>query len=146
MASSHSYLVGCAAQLEVPAQLKPSGSSYAFVECIRSYSAADQNATEVYAEWYPSASLRSLTGRAPGEGFVRDVSVTLAINAGVKSTGPQTLAFLPGLTAEFAIPGFKFFTLGVYAFVDRSTFEGEDFGAHGTSFQITPSWSFPFRW
>ena len=121
------------------------GSSYGFVEVLRSYSAADDNATEVYGEWYPSASLRSLSGRGPGDGFVRDVSVTLALNAGTKSTGPQTLAMLPGITADLAVPGFKFFTLGVYAYIDRSKFEGEEFGARGTSFQVTPSWSVPFR-
>lgn len=121
------------------------GSSYGFVEFLRSYSAADQNATEVYGEWYPSASLRSLAGRGPGEGFVRDVSLTLAANAGVRSTGPQTLVILPGVTADLAVPGFKFFTLGVFAYIDRSKFEGEEFGARGTSIQITPSWSVPFR-
>ncbi len=121
------------------------GSSYAFVDLLRSYSAADQNATEAYGEWYPSASLRSLSGRGPGEGFVRDVSLTLAINAGVRSTGPQTFVMLPGVTADLAVPGFKFFTLGVYAYIDRSKFEGEEFGAHGTSFQVTPSWSVPFH-
>lgn len=121
------------------------GSSYAFVEVLRSYSAADDDATEVYGEWYPSASLRSLSGRGPGDGFVRDVSLTLALNAGTKSTGPQALAMLPGITADLAVPGFKFFTLGVYAYIDRSKFEGEEFGARGTSFQVTPSWSMPFR-
>ncbi|MBI2212499.1 MAG: hypothetical protein HYU52_02540 [Acidobacteria bacterium] len=121
------------------------GSSYGFVEVLRSYSAADENATEVYGEWYPSASLRALSRHAPGEGFVRDVSLTFAVNAGTKSTGPQALALLPGVTAELSIPGFRLATLGVYAYVDRSKFEGEEFGAHGTSFQITPSWSVPFK-
>lgn len=121
------------------------GSSYAFVDLLRSYSAADQDATEVYGEWYPSASLRALSGRSPGDGFVRDVSVTLALNAGVRSTGPQAFVMLPGFTADLAVPGFKFFTLGVYAYIDRSKFEGEEFGARGTSFQITPSWSVPFH-
>jgi nucleoside-specific outer membrane channel protein Tsx len=52
---------------------------------------------------------------------------------------------LPGFTAELSIPGFRFFTLGAYAYIDRSKFEGEEFGARGTSFQVTPSWSVPFK-
>ncbi len=121
------------------------GSSYFFVDLLRSYSAADQSATEVYGEWYPSASLRAMSGRGPGSGFVRDVSLTMAVNAGTRSTGSQTMVLLPGVTAELAVPGFKLLTLGVYAYVDRTKIDGEEFGAHGTGIQITPSWSVPFH-
>lgn len=121
------------------------GSSYFFVDCLRSYSAADRNATEVYAEWYPSVSLRNLAGLAPGTGVVRDVSLTLAVNAGTRSTGPQALAYLPGFTFDLSVPGFKLLSVGAYAYVDRSRIGGETFGADGTTFQVTPSWSLPFR-
>lgn len=121
------------------------GSSYFFVDCLRSFSKADSDATEVYAEWYPSFSLRHMTGRGPGTGFIRDVSLTPAVNAGTRSTGPQTLVFLPGVTIDLTVPHFKYLTLQALAYIDRSDFNGEDFGAHATSFQITPSWSLPFR-
>lgn len=121
------------------------GSSYFFVECWRSYSAADSNATEVYGEWYPSASLRALAGKGPGRGLIRDVSLTLAVNAGVRSTGVQTRVLLPGVTVDFSVPGFKLLSLGAYAFVDRSTIDGHSFGADATGFQITPSWAVPFQ-
>jgi len=120
------------------------GSS-ALCDRVRSERAGVEHATEVSGEWCPSASLRAVPGRGPGDGFVRDVSLTMAVNAGVRSTGPQTLVLLPGITADLAVPGFKFLTLGVFAYIDRSKFEGEEFGARGTSFQVTPSWSVPFK-
>src|SRR6185295_18401615 len=52
------------------------GSSYLFVDILRSWTAADANAKEVYGEWYPSVSLRRLSGRKPSVRFVRDVSAT----------------------------------------------------------------------
>lgn len=121
------------------------GSSYFFVDCLRSFKDEDSNATEVYSEWYPSISLRHLAGRAPGSGLIRDISVTPAINAGVRSTGPQTLVLLPGVTIDFTVPHFKYLSLQALAYIDRSNFNGEDFGAHATTFQITPNWSLPFH-
>jgi hypothetical protein len=38
-------------------------SSYLFVDVLRSWSEADANAKEVYGEWYPSLSLRKISGR-----------------------------------------------------------------------------------
>ena len=62
-------------------------SSYLFVDVLRSWSEADANAHEVYGEWYPSLSLRKISGREPSKGFVRDVSATLGLNTGARSTG-----------------------------------------------------------
>ena len=121
------------------------GSSYFFTDCLKSYSQADQDATEVYAEWYPSISLRHLAGMKPGSGFLRDISLTPAINAGVRSTGPQAFVLLPGVTIDLAVPHFKYLSLQALAYIDRSNFNGEDYGVHATSFQITPNWSLPFH-
>jgi len=119
------------------------GSSYFFVDFMKSDS-ADENATEVYAEWYPSASLGRMSGKKLSLGPLRDISVTLGINAGTKSTGASPLVYLPGLTFDLQIPGFQFFSIGAFAYIDRGRFDGQDNGCNATTYQITPSWSLPF--
>lgn len=119
------------------------GSSYFFVDILRS-DGNDQHATEVYSEWYPSASLSKLTGTKVSVGPLRDVSATLGLNAGTKSTGAASLVYLPGLTLDLNVPGFKFFSLGTYAYIDQGRINGASNGCHSTSYQVTPSWSLPF--
>ena len=121
------------------------GSSYLFVDVIRSWSEADANAKEVYSEWYPSISLRKISGRKPSTGFVRDVSATLGLATGVRSTGPAPFAILPGATFELNVPGFAFVSVGAYAFIDWGRFEGQPTGCKATTYQVTPSWSLPFK-
>ncbi|MBS0289761.1 MAG: hypothetical protein JSS07_06985 [Proteobacteria bacterium] len=122
------------------------GSSYFFVDYLRSNS-AENHATEFYSEWYPSASIGKILGIEdlfPGRPL-KDILITLGFNAGTKSTGAQPFVFLPGLTFDFQIPGFQFFSLGVYAYIDDGRFDGEDNGCNKTTYQITPSWSLPFK-
>lgn len=120
------------------------GSSFFFVDVLKS-DGEDSYATEVYAEWFPSASLSKLTGKEFAFAFVRDISVTMGINAGTKNTGAAPRAFVPGLTFDLAIPGFKFFSLGAYAYIDeRGRFEAAPSDCDGsTGYQITPAWSLP---
>ena len=49
-------------------------SSYLFVDVLRSWSEADANAKEVDGEWYPTLSLRALSGRERSKG-TRHVSL-----------------------------------------------------------------------
>jgi nucleoside-specific outer membrane channel protein Tsx len=119
------------------------GSSYFFVDRLQSDS-ADHNASEIYGEWYPSASIGKLSGKDLSVGPLRDVSATMGINAGTKSTGASPLVFLPGFTFDLKVPGFQFFSLGTYAYVDRGRINGQDNGCNTTTYQITPSWSLPF--
>jgi nucleoside-specific outer membrane channel protein Tsx len=119
------------------------GSSYFFVDITRS-DEHDAHASEVYGEWYPSASLGALTGRDLSAGILRDVSVTLGINAGTKNTGADPLVYLPGVTFDLKLPGFAFFSIGTYAYIDDGRFSGQDNGCHETTYQVTPSWSLPF--
>jgi nucleoside-specific outer membrane channel protein Tsx len=119
------------------------GSSFFFIDYLRSDS-SDQNATEFYGEWYPSASIGKLSGKDLSLGLLHDVSFTLGINAGSKSTGASPFVYLPGLTFDLKIPGFQFFSLGMYAYIDRGRFGGLDNGCNAATYQITPSWSLPF--
>lgn len=121
------------------------GSSYLFVDILRSWSDADANAKEVYGEWYPSVSLRKLSGRTPSAGFLRDVSATVGLNSGVRSTSPAPFVVLPGATFDLNVPGFTFVSVGTFAYIDRGRFEGQPTGCEATTYQVTPSWSLPFK-
>jgi hypothetical protein len=119
-------------------------SSYLFVDVLRSWSEADANAKEVYGEWYPSMSLRRMAGKKPWTGFVRDISLTAGLNTGTRSTGPSPFAVLPGTTIELKVPGFAFFSVGAFAYIDRGRFQGQPTSCAATTCQVTPSWSLPF--
>ena len=119
-------------------------SSYLFVDVLRSWSDADANAKEVYGEWYPSLSVLKLAGAGSPMGFLRDVSVTIGLNTGVRSTGPSPFVVVPGITLDLNVPGFTFLSVGGFAYVDRGRFEGQPTGCQATTFQVTPSWSLPF--
>jgi nucleoside-specific outer membrane channel protein Tsx len=121
------------------------GRSYLFIDVVRSWSAADTNAKEVYGEWYPTLSLRKISGRKPSTGFVRDVSATLGLNGGVRSTGPAPFVLLPGATFDVNVPRFTFVSVGIFAYIDRGQFQGQPSGCRGTTYQLTPSWSLPFK-
>ncbi len=119
------------------------GSSYFFMDYLRS-DAADQNAAEFYGEWYPSASIGKILGIDFCLRPVKDVLFTMGFNAGAKSTGASPLVYLPGLTFDLQIPAFQFFSLGIYAYIERGRINGQDNGSNKSSYQITPSWSLPF--
>jgi nucleoside-specific outer membrane channel protein Tsx len=119
------------------------GSSFFFVDVVQS-DGSDDNATEVYSEWYPSASLSKVSGNDLSAGVLRDVAATLGINAGTKSTGAAPLIFLPGVTFDLKLPGFAFFSLGTYAYIDQGRLNGDSNGCHSTTYQVTPSWGLPF--
>jgi nucleoside-specific outer membrane channel protein Tsx len=120
------------------------GNSFAFIDVVKSDS-NDRNAVSIYGEWYPSASLTSISDSSLNFGIVQDISLTGGINVGRKSTGANPLVYLPGVTVDLTLPSFAFFNLGVYAYIDRGTINnGVSNGCHQTGFQITPSWLLPF--
>lgn len=120
------------------------GSSYFFVDYLRSNS-ADQDATEIYGEWYPSVSTSRVTGYNYCVPLLKDILITLGFNAGTKSTGASPLVILPGFTFDLDIPKFQFFSLGIYAYIDEGRIHGDQNGSNKTTYQITPSWSLPFK-
>ena len=120
------------------------GGHYLFVDVLRSWSEADANAKEVYGEWYPSLSLRKISGRASFSPLLRDIGVTVGLNTGVRSTGPAPFVVLPGVTFELNVPAFRFLSVGAFAYVDRGRFEGHVTSCGSATFQVTPSWSIPF--
>lgn len=120
-------------------------SSYLFVDVLRSWSEADANAKEVYGEWYPTLSVRGLGGKEPWKGLLRDVGLTVGLNTGTRSTGPSPFAVLPGLTFNLNVPGFDFFSVGTFLYIDRGRFQGQPTDCSANTYQITPSWSLPIK-
>jgi nucleoside-specific outer membrane channel protein Tsx len=120
------------------------GSSFAFVDYLKS-DGADHNADEYYGEVYVYPSLTKLTGSMLQIGALKDVSLTLGVNYGEKSTGANPRMLLTGLTFNLDVPSFTFFDLGVNAYLDRSQFKGQVSTCQGDGMQITPAWQLPFQ-
>ncbi len=123
------------------------GSSYFFIDYLRSNHDEDFS-TEFYGEWYPSISLGKIVGLDdlfPRRPLLKDLSVTMGFNAGSKNTGASPFVVLPGFTFDLEIPGFQFFSLGTYAYMDSGRFGRAPNGCNATTYQITPSWSLPFN-
>ncbi len=120
------------------------GSSYFFTDYLRSNS-IEEHAVEFYGEWYPSASIAKIFDIDREKCFLKDVLITMGVNAGSKSTGATPLVYLPGVTLDFKIPGFQFFSVGTYAYLDHGRINGQGNGCNASSYQITPSWSVPFE-
>lgn len=120
------------------------GSSYAFIDYLKS-DAADVSADEFYGEAYVYPSLSKLTGADLKTAVLKDVSVTLGVNTGEKSTGANPRVLLAGLTLNLDVPQFSFFDVGVNAYVDRSEFKGQPATCQGDGVQITPAWQLPFH-
>lgn len=127
------------------------GSSYFFIDTLYSTEhdldedGLEVHAWEGYAEWYPSASISKMTGTNLSAGILNDVSLTMGFNVGRKSTGANPLVYLPGLTFDFKLPGFAFFSLGTYAYVDQGEVSnGDSNNCHSPGAQVTPSWLVPF--
>jgi nucleoside-specific outer membrane channel protein Tsx len=119
------------------------GSSFFFVDLIHS-TANDAGATELYAEWFPSLSLGKTTGNDLAIGPIKDVSLTMGLNAGRKNTGANPLVYLPGVTLDLSLPGFAFASIAAFAYIDRGEINnGQSNGCHATGFQVTPAWLLP---
>jgi nucleoside-specific outer membrane channel protein Tsx len=125
------------------------GRNFFFVDFLKSND-KDNNAGEIYGEWYTSFSLSKLSGTKMEGGPLRDVNLTFGINYGAKNTGPNPRVFLPGVTVDLNVPGFAFFNVDLLAYIDNGNFKPNaatnvaNCGGHKTSYQITPAWKLPF--
>jgi nucleoside-specific outer membrane channel protein Tsx len=52
---------------------------------------------------------------------------------------------LPGATFDLNVPGFTFVSVGTFVYIDRGQFQGQPTGCRATTYQVTPSWSLPFK-
>ena len=126
------------------------GSNFFFCDLLRS-DGADNNAGEVYCEWYTHLSLSAISGKKVGVGFIKDVTLTAGINYGAKNTGANPRIFLPGASLILDVPSFAFFNVDVLAYIDHGNFKPDSAttlpacGGYKTTYQITPAWKLPFN-
>lgn len=104
------------------------GSNFFFFDVTQPFG----DPTSIYGEWYPRFSLRKITGKKPGSGFLKDVSVALAINA-----GEDFRAYLGGVTMHLRVPGFSFFDVDLMAYDDQAE--------SAITYIVTPAWSATFK-
>lgn len=74
---------------------------------------ASGNASSWYGEFSPRLSFAKLSGRAPGEGLIRDVLIAATLEHGRDAR--LTTAQLIGLGVDFNLPGMDYANANVYA-------------------------------
>lgn len=92
---------------------------------------------EYYGEIYGQLSLSNLTRHPWSLGPVRDVSLSLGLNAGSEPDADPFRAWLAGVSLDFAVPGFQLLQLDIHAYKDES--------APHAGWQITPAWDTTFN-
>lgn len=97
----------------------------------------------LYGEFYGMYGLSRATGVDLSAGILKDVNATLGINYGDGTDDANARILLPGITLDFDLPGFRFFSLDLLAYLDRGR-ENAGF-CNGNSWQITPAWNRPFN-
>ncbi len=106
---------------------------------------SDDHVQDVYGEAYSSLSLSALTGRSISAAIVKDVALTVGVNAGAASNGAGPLALLPGVSLDLDLPGFTVSSIDLFAYVDRGRFAGDDNGCHAVTFHSAVVWQRPWR-
>jgi len=97
----------------------------------------DDIGTEYYGEIYGQIGLSNLTGRSWRFGPVKDVSLSLGLNAGSEPEADPFRAWLAGVSLDFDAPVFQLLQLDIHAYRDES--------ASHTGVQITPAWDARFH-
>jgi nucleoside-specific outer membrane channel protein Tsx len=111
------------------------GQHFLFIDTTHQH--IDTNAWEAYGEAYSYLSGGKITGMDLSIGPIKDIGITLGINAGSQPTQTPFRAYLAGASVQFNWPIFK------YIQIDCLAYKNAHLGS--TSFQITPSWELPFQ-
>ncbi len=97
----------------------------------------DDIGEEYYGEAYGQLSLSGVTGRAWRLGPIKDVSLSLGVNAGSEPEADPFRAWLAGISLDFDVPGFRFVQLDLHAYKDEA--------APHAGWQLTPAWDSTFH-
>lgn len=108
------------------------GDNFFFADLARGkFGGSDSTGSAVYAEWHPRLFLDKVMGHGEGKGFVKNWGLAGEINQGA-----DFYAYLGGLSADFAIPGFAVAGLSVFYRYDQ-------YALH--TWQVSPWWTVPFK-
>lgn len=110
-----------------------SGHSWGDLFLFADFIEFDDDTTDVYGELKPRLSLGKLTGDKYAFGPVTDVLIAAEWHKGEQDVEAYNL----GLGFDLAVPGARFFTLGVFHRNDRHQ------GEH--SVMVNSAWAFPFE-
>ena len=113
------------------------GDNFFFVDLYHHLKDAGGANLEAYGEWYSVLSLKKTTGLDMGLPGIRDVGVSLGVNAGSKPAQNSFKAWLGGVRIDLDAPGFDYLQVSFHAYKND--------GEPNTGLQITPVWSIPFN-
>jgi nucleoside-specific outer membrane channel protein Tsx len=113
------------------------GQNFLFIDTIHHDDKSDAVSWEAYGEAYSYFSGSKITGLAFNFGPIKDLGLTLGINAGSQPSQTPFRAYLAGVSLQFDLPLFKFLQVDFLAYKNANL--------SSTSFQITPSWELPFQ-
>lgn len=116
------------------------GDVYGFVDITDDGRRDGFNDMDAYGEFYAYFSSSKLLGAKYGD-FLMDLGVVVGVNAGVDS---DFVAYLPGIYADFKMPGFAFFRLQLTGFLDDSPENGAS-GSARDGWQTALIWAAPFE-
>lgn len=108
------------------------GDLFVFVDATH----RDDIGAEYYGEVYGQIGLSNLTGRAWRLGPIKDVSLSLGLNAGSEPESAPFRAWLAGVSLDFDVP-FQLLQLDIHGYRDES--------APHVGVQITPAWDARFN-
>jgi hypothetical protein len=112
------------------------GQNYFFVDTINHRNASDPVSWEAYGEFYSFLSAAKIFDAAMPFSWVKDLGVTLGVNAGSQPTVTPFFAGLAGGSVQFNVPYFKYFQMDFLAYQNQHI--------NSPAFQVTPSWEVPF--
>ncbi len=118
------------------------GDYFFFVDFLQDDTADGFNDQDIYGEFYLSFMAEKTIGAPLSFGPVKDVGLTLGLNAGADA---NVRKWLPGLRFSLTLPGFAFANLDVTAYIDDSP--GVDSGgapSETDSYMVDFSGSYPF--
>jgi nucleoside-specific outer membrane channel protein Tsx len=113
------------------------GDNFAFVDLMQGeYN--DGTKSHLYAEWHPRLLLTKLLGvKGKTLGFISDAGLAFELNLG---NGFQ--AYLAGVGCDIPLP-IGLVSVNVYYRYDE--LQAGSFRAYNHTWQVSPSWSFPFK-
>jgi nucleoside-specific outer membrane channel protein Tsx len=116
------------------------GDNFFFVDLQRGKLQGNDTTTAgLYGEWHPRLFLNKL-GLGGAGGVIKNWGL-----AGEVNTGANFFAYLGGVTADFAIPGFQVAGLSLFYRYDTVDVTTNVFRAYNSTYQISPWWDAPFK-
>jgi nucleoside-specific outer membrane channel protein Tsx len=109
------------------------GDLFVFVDAV----SRDDVGSEFYGEAYGQLSLGYLTQQPWRLGPVKDVSLSLGLNAGSQPEAEPFRAWLAGISLDLDSQAFDLLQLDIHAYRDRAVAR--------TGVQITPAWDSTFQ-